>query len=176
MPRFGKRLVAKIVSANLSLPTSSAVDPRVEELCCGTLAILLDEFHDCFESSRLSHLDVVIAAYLCFCRISGFNGKAFCSGYSQSLNRITPGWRKFDYHISRTCKALPVSDFAHVLDLCWESLSADGLSPKDLPSLVHLSTILLHEAPQGRYTICLSSLCSSFSIRHTQSHSGFHDT
>jgi hypothetical protein len=71
-PPFGKRLVAKIISEN---PPSHVVDHQLEEFCSGSLAILLDEFHRCAQSSRLSHLDVVIATYVSFCRISEFNGK-----------------------------------------------------------------------------------------------------
>jgi hypothetical protein len=77
VPPFGKRLAAKIVSANAnaSLLASPIVDLQLEELCSGTLAILLDEFHNCSESSRMSHLDAVIATYVSLCRISGSNGE-----------------------------------------------------------------------------------------------------
>jgi hypothetical protein len=75
-PHFGRRLVAKIVSANHPLMASSVIDPQSEKLCSRTLAILLDEFHQCPESSRLSHLDVVVATYLSFCRIIEPSGKS----------------------------------------------------------------------------------------------------
>jgi len=52
-------------------------------------------------------------------------------------------------HVSNACRTFSVSDFSHILDLCLESLSSSQVSPLDLTCLVHLSTILLREAPQG---------------------------
>jgi hypothetical protein len=73
---FGKRLIAKIASANHSLVASSTDHLQLEKLCSGSLAILLEEMHHYPESSRLSHLDVVIATYVYLGRISDSNGKS----------------------------------------------------------------------------------------------------
>jgi hypothetical protein len=73
---FGKGLVAKIMSANHSLIVSSTDHLQLEKLCSGTLAILLEEMHYYPGSDRLSHLDVVMATYVCLGRISDSNGKS----------------------------------------------------------------------------------------------------
>ena len=78
IPLFGKPLVAKILSANDPFPSPSAVH-QSEDVCSGTLAILLDEFQYCAISRRSSHLDVVVATYLSFCRIFEFNGESATS-------------------------------------------------------------------------------------------------
>jgi hypothetical protein len=39
------------------------------------LAILFEEIYHYSESSRLSHLDLIIATYVCLGRISDLNGK-----------------------------------------------------------------------------------------------------
>ena len=75
-PPFGRRLATKVVSANDALSASSTDNLQLEKLWSGTLAILLEELHPCPESSRLSHLDVVVATYVCLCRISESTGKS----------------------------------------------------------------------------------------------------
>lgn len=55
-----------------------------------------------------------------------------------------------DQHMSKACKMLSVSDFAHVLDLCQDSVTGNELSSMDATGLVHLSALLLDNAPQSR--------------------------
>jgi hypothetical protein len=74
------------------------------------------------------------------------------------------GWHKFDLLICKACKDLPATDFSYMLDLCWESLSGNGLSSDDLTCLVHLSALLLHHAPQGRCIVKISLGCSPFPL------------
>jgi hypothetical protein len=72
-PPFGKRLVTKIVSVS-RLFSASRVNPQLKKLCSGTLSILLEELSYIPESSRLQELDIVVATYVSFCRISEPSG------------------------------------------------------------------------------------------------------
>lgn len=55
---------------------------------------------------------------------------------------------QFDEDVARMSRGLSVPEYSFVLDLVSESL-APGTSEQDLSCLVHLSTLLLHETPEG---------------------------
>lgn len=85
-PLLGKLLMTKIVSM-VNTPSASAdIELQLAELCTGTLAILLEECHLCSQRDRLPHLDLVVAAYVSFCRIRRFSGewRSFSFIYTKS--------------------------------------------------------------------------------------------
>lgn len=55
---------------------------------------------------------------------------------------------QFDDGVSRMSRGLSVAGYSFVMDLVTESLAAET-SEQDLACLVHLSTMLLHETPEG---------------------------
>lgn len=52
--------------------------------------------------------------------------------------------------MSTAYKHLSATDFSHILNLIVESLSSKGHSYEDLVCIVHLATLTLREAPQGK--------------------------
>lgn len=143
-PLMGRRLVAKVMATN-----TSQTNYQLSGLCVDSLAILIQELILCDESGRLLHLEAIVATYVAFWRLAESNGKS----YRQPSGSISPlfiDWRiQLDFTLSKACKSISAQEFSHTLDLCSESLSAGGISHKDLKCLVHLTGLLMHEAPQG---------------------------
>ncbi|RDB29584.1 hypothetical protein Hypma_015277 [Hypsizygus marmoreus] len=128
IPHVGKHLTIKMIQ----LPRPNRADTE-DEIRVTTLSILFQELHYYHGESRLSHLDLILAAYLSF---------------SGSLSLT--GCQQVDGHLSKTCKDLSVSEFTHVLEVISESLeNTTSQSPEVCTRLVQLSAVLMREHPQG---------------------------
>ena len=58
--------------------------------------------------------------------------------------------KHLDIKLGSACRSLSVDDFAAVLDLIFDMLSSQsGLSANDVASLIRLSAVVLHDAPEG---------------------------
>ncbi|TFK41397.1 Urb2/Npa2 family-domain-containing protein [Crucibulum laeve] len=125
---FGQRLASKIVALSQHTSGISALD----KARISAMAIILQELHYRTEDESTSHLDLVVTVYISFAR----------TVQPDSLDHL-------DELISKTCKALSPSQFAHVLGLVSESLITIRDSQNILTHLVHLSAVLLHEHPQS---------------------------
>jgi hypothetical protein len=142
---FGQRLASKML-------VSSALrkDGLWDDISVTTLAILLQELHYRSDHDCLVHLDVIIAVYVAFSRTVAPNGKHCITSVWLSY-RIILGRIRMDDHMAKACKLLSASYFSHILELTSASLSDTGHSPRDLTSLAHLSTILLHDHPDSMH-------------------------
>ena len=147
---IGKPITIKIVSSLRSAPKSS--HSGSEQLAVGAFAVLLEEFWHCPEGSRSPHLELSVATYISLSARVAPAGKFFHPflHLDQLLNSFFAVWiKELDALLLKTSKALPVLEFSGLLDFCQDSLAGEGLSPQDLACVVHLSTLLLSEAPQG---------------------------
>ncbi|KAF7982078.1 hypothetical protein HWV62_30382 [Athelia sp. TMB] len=143
---IGKPIAVKIVSSLRS--TSTPSHNGSEQLAVGAFAVLLEEFWNCPEDSRSPHLDLSVATYI-----------------SLSAHVAAAVWiKELDVLFLKTSKALPVSEFSGLLDFCQDSLAGEGLSPQDLACVVHLSTLLLSEAPQGTLKVIQAFTTGCFNL------------
>jgi len=108
------------------------------------LSLLLEELHLC-TADREIHLDLIVAAYVGFGRV-----------YADVI-------RDADIRISQAIKALSVPDFSSILDLVSDGLSHSGLDMQDLGNLVHLSSVMLPNAPEGTLKITQGHFTRSLS-------------
>lgn len=117
---------------------------------------MLTELDCCNEAdARQSQLGTIVAAYVLFSRLCRSEGQLSLSAPYSCFHAILMFiWcaivdqTQFDEDVARTSRALSVPEYSFVLELVFESLSSET-SEKDLACLVHLSTLLLHETPEG---------------------------
>ena len=66
------------------------------------------------------------------------------------LTNLGTDMKLLDTKLGTASRSLSADDFSTVLDLIYDGLSwQGGLSAKDVASLIRLSTIVLHDAPEG---------------------------
>lgn len=65
------------------------------------------------------------------------------------LNPTVAGHNRLDDGFAAACKKLSIQDFSDVLDLIIDGLAKQGLEKTSLCDLIHLSGILVHDAPEG---------------------------
>lgn len=73
-----------------------------------------------------------------------------------------------DAQVGTATRRLTVEEFSHLLDIVVEGIEYPGLEIGQSQRLIHLSTILLHDAPQGQYR--LSGVISCSMMRTLQGH------
>ncbi|THH28128.1 hypothetical protein EUX98_g6060 [Antrodiella citrinella] len=108
---------------------SSSAETVALEVYSATLAIALEELYlDVPDRSR--RLDFVVAAYL-------------------SFSRIVEAKDALDEALSKASKSLQVEDFDGMLDAVADGLKDEILPAEALLTLIHLSSLLLHNSPEG---------------------------
>ncbi|KAK7694414.1 hypothetical protein QCA50_001600 [Cerrena zonata] len=125
---LGQKLARQFLDEVSSASNSSGVANAILSIC-------LVEIH--FINERAEQLQFMVAIYLAFrlkCRNALGN------------NRLDDGF-------SIACKMLSVQDFSDVLDLVIDGLAKQGLEKTSLCDLIHLSGILVHDAPEGTLKI-----------------------
>ncbi|KAH9947654.1 Urb2/Npa2 family-domain-containing protein [Amylocystis lapponica] len=138
---FGSQLVGKLLSEPLEMKQSV-------EACMAVLAILLEELQASSATSRHTHMEGVITSYIAFSRLCG-----------------SAGIMALDHRLSSTFKMLEVVDFAYMLDFSLEALATPGpLSTDDIASLVHLSNVMMHDAPEGSLKVIQNHVTRCLSI------------
>lgn len=129
-PFLGHHLASKLISVLRDTPSVSR--KQCDQSCVSTFAILLEELCYRTDDERPVHLDVIVAVYIAFAESLG---KEACA--------------QLDNNITKTSKSLAPLEFAHVLGLISDSLSAANVPTSQLVQLVHLSVVLLHDHPQS---------------------------
>ncbi|KDQ54722.1 hypothetical protein JAAARDRAFT_60187 [Jaapia argillacea MUCL 33604] len=143
-PQYGPSIVRKILSA---VKNAEIEGEHVKDVCASSLAILLQEIRYAHQVDREKNLGTIVATYLAFSRISGSQGTA-----------------KLDSYIAKASRLLSVADFAYMLDLIAESLSTGVHSEDDLTVLIHLSSTLLREAPEGTLKVTQNHFSQTLSV------------
>ena len=73
-----------------------------------------------------------------------------CDVVNTNFAHLGTDMKQLDSKLGVACRSLSADDFAAVLDLIFDGLSLQGgLSTKDVASLIRLSCIVLHDAPEG---------------------------
>lgn len=85
------------------------------------------------------------------------------SSCALSSNLALAGRVELDALLLKSSKTRPVLEFSSLLEFCSASLAGEGLSSQDLACVVHLSTLLLSETPQGN-CLFLGRDCSSLNM------------
>ena len=80
-----------------------------------------------------------------------------------------------DDRFATACRTFGIKDFSDVLGLVIDGLAKQGLQKTSLCDLIHLSEILVHNAPEGRPTLrrfIITRSLTSFvgTLRTTQEH------
>ncbi|KAL4243177.1 hypothetical protein ABKN59_000993 [Abortiporus biennis] len=101
------------------------------EVCIAILSLLIEELHHA--ANHEHHLNVLLTVYLSIGRRFGGTEVADC--------------------MSKFVKKLSLPDFSYALDLIIDGLTSPGLRHLDLVHLIHLSSIMVHEAPEGSLKI-----------------------
>ncbi|KIK97656.1 hypothetical protein PAXRUDRAFT_135830 [Paxillus rubicundulus Ve08.2h10] len=113
----------KLASAMLR---GGASDGLGVDVCSNVFALLFEELRCAHDLSHSAHLDLVVAFY--------------------SVNGGDRGSEST--HVAATSK-LSVDDFSHLLDTVAEGIGGSGLQACQRERLIHLSMVLLHDAPRG---------------------------
>ncbi|KAI0670121.1 Urb2/Npa2 family-domain-containing protein [Trametes maxima] len=104
------------------------------------LVILLGEVQVAPPTGRGERLEFVIVAYLTLSKLCG----------NQELASL-------ESRLGAACRTFSMKDFGTLLELIYESLpSQSGLGIEDVASLIRLSPVVLHNAPEGTSKICQS--------------------
>ncbi|KAI0042673.1 hypothetical protein FA95DRAFT_540396 [Auriscalpium vulgare] len=138
---------------------SSTQGPNSPDTTLVVLGILLAELNSAAEGERTPQLGHVLAAYVVFSRSSEHKDR-----------------ERFDELVVKLFHNLSVSEFSSALELVQETL-ATGLQSEDANCLVHLASLMLHEAPestlkivQTHFTQCLHlfvSQCAAGTVTRT---------
>ena len=140
---FGEKLAQQYFEEG----KNSANSPRVSS---AIFSICLAELH--FIQDRHEQLQFVLAIYLDFRLKCGdtrtFN--VFHLHQEITLNLAWAGSTHLDGGFSAACKKPGTHDFADVLSLVIDGLAKQGLEKPSLCDLIHLSEILIHDAPEGK--------------------------
>ncbi|KAF8350279.1 hypothetical protein F5887DRAFT_944597 [Amanita rubescens] len=105
----------------------------VNEARTMTLAMMFQELQCLPEGEQAKQLERVLAVYVSFASVLDDEGRDRLDGY-----------------MSRACRNVSASNYAHVLDLVLETLSNyKSYPPAGLTQLVHLATRLLKDYPQS---------------------------
>ncbi|KAF9243805.1 Urb2/Npa2 family-domain-containing protein [Melanogaster broomeanus] len=102
------------------------------EIRASVLALLFEELRCTPVLSHSTHLDLIVAFY-------SVNG----ADRGSEVERI------LDSRVSQASKKLSVEDFSHLLDTLAEGIGGSDLQACQRERLIHLSMVLLHDAPQG---------------------------
>ncbi|THH21561.1 hypothetical protein EW146_g35 [Bondarzewia mesenterica] len=139
-PGLGKRLTQMIASEKL--PSAKASSQK----CNAVLAILLTELLCCAEADRTSQLGLIVSAYVIFFHLCEEQGRKI-----------------LDESLAKICHSLSVAEFSFTLDLVLETLSIQS-GVEDLTCLVHLTALLLHDAPEGTLKVVQAHLTRCLDI------------
>ncbi|KAF8624871.1 hypothetical protein AX15_005748 [Amanita polypyramis BW_CC] len=127
---FGCSLALKIVAVNNGDRHASLDDARIV-----TLSMMFQELRCLPEGCQAEQLDQIVAVYVSFSPILDSKGQERLDGY-----------------MSRACRNISVSNYAHMLDLVSEVLSNHrACSPGGLMQIVYLATRLLKDYPQNTF-------------------------
>ncbi|CAL1696498.1 unnamed protein product [Somion occarium] len=139
IPMFGQELARKFLSLKSDAAQDSSALPH------SILAIALEELHTGKQHGE--QLQFVVAIYLAFCV------------RSNSICR-----KDLDDCIISACKKLTVQDFSGVLNLVIDGLTKQGLEKTSLGDLIHLSGVLVHNAPEGTLKVTQEYVTRSLSL------------
>ncbi|OBZ78847.1 hypothetical protein A0H81_00559 [Grifola frondosa] len=145
---FGRSLVGSLI---LFAPEQRK---NAADICTPILAILAEELQKCLSTSREVYLEYVITAYLAFAYLCG-----------------PEGLKTLDAQVSSTCRTLAVADFTHALDIIFEALPISaGLPLRDVASLIRLTGLMLHDAPDGTSKVTQNHMtrCLNLFADHTE--------
>ncbi|KAI6102377.1 Urb2/Npa2 family-domain-containing protein [Pisolithus thermaeus] len=98
--------------------------------CPGVLALLFEELWCLPDISNLEYLETIAALY------------SICGTEMEVRNAL-------DIQVAKAARELSIDYFAHLLSVIAEGIEDPRLPVGRCKSLIHLSTILLHDAPQG---------------------------
>lgn len=123
--KFGRGLVGKLL-----------VNPKLArfvELCRSTLDVLLEELRESAEKEKQVYLEYTVVAYIAGSRAGDTSQATLWNG-----------------QLSNACRSLSLVDFSYLLDYVFEALARTGsTNTNDLASLIRLSNLLVHDAPEG---------------------------
>ncbi|TFK57438.1 hypothetical protein OE88DRAFT_1651155 [Heliocybe sulcata] len=132
---LGQDIVVKVSPQVKSAKRTDSYD----RLCRSILSVLLEEYRYIPNIDRQYQVEIATAFYITSIGISSSEGR---EGIDGSMSRFS--------------KALSVRDFTHVLDLISEAALSSRGSPAELRHLIHLSTLLLRDPPEGTLKVTQS--------------------
>ncbi|KAL5518587.1 hypothetical protein ACEPAH_270 [Sanghuangporus vaninii] len=142
---FGFQLVQRIMPAD----RYSSSNEEVKSYCTQILLLLLEELDSLNTEEREKHISSTVAAYILFV------------GRLQLVDQS-----ECDAALGHTFKTLSVVEFGHVLSLLCEALEKGLATNAETRTALHLSSILIGDAPEGtmkvtqeHFEACLSIFC-----------------
>ncbi|KAK2462096.1 hypothetical protein APHAL10511_006559 [Amanita phalloides] len=127
---FGCRLASKIMATG-----KDDISPPLDEARVMTLAMIFQEVQCLPEDEQAGHLEQVIAVYVLFALVLDETGR-----------------ERLNIYMSRACKNMTSSNYAHILNLVSEALSNhEAYAPGYFARMVYLATRLLKDYPQSTF-------------------------
>lgn len=83
------------------------------------------------------------------------------------------GRRELDELMARFFKTMSAAGFSDLLELVLDGLSKQGLSLPDVASVVHVYSVLLQNAPEGKYICDARMMLLTLAPRFIESDTGF---
>ncbi|KAI0067870.1 hypothetical protein BV25DRAFT_1876669 [Artomyces pyxidatus] len=140
---LGMRLVQAMASSKEYSSASHSESILFQRAGITVFAVLLAELEDSTGNDREKQLGCIFAAYITLVRV-------FSQTYKVQL----------DEHLSKILRKLPVPDFSFALELVSGPLSKRD-RPEHLGDIIHLSALMLHEAPDGTLKVVQTHLTQS---------------
>ncbi|KAH7921149.1 hypothetical protein BV22DRAFT_1038989 [Leucogyrophana mollusca] len=127
---LGQNIAATLLRNSRSSGRTPCLESPSGDICSSTLDLLFEELFSLPALDHSRRLDVIAAVYMAF------------SGDKETA-------AQFDRRVEQACKRLAMPDFSHLLGVLYDGIVHDDLLPAERARLVHLSSVLLHNAPQG---------------------------
>ncbi|KAI6047021.1 Urb2/Npa2 family-domain-containing protein [Pisolithus marmoratus] len=127
--RIGIKLATMVMQSALH-SRSLLVDTEHAKACPGVLALLFEELRCLPDISNSAYVETIAALYSVY-------------GTEMEVRKA------LDVQVATASGKLSVDNFAQLLSVIAEGIEDPGLLVDQCKSLIHLSTILLHDTPQG---------------------------
>lgn len=169
IPLFGTSLTTKFLSS----AASSLAQTNLQEASSSLIALLLEE--NCLRNQQTVYHEILTAAYVGISRLLTAEGTAQPTTALHIIELASSGLDKIDSILSRGCKLFTITQFSCMLALCSEFISREATSA-DVTAVVHLTAVLLHDAPPGNQSIARNIATLTPSSRYAETYAGHNNT
>lgn len=148
-PPFGRALTSRQLASS-----RHDDDVRPPETFVAILSIVQAELGRQRTSGAENDLSPVIATYLVFSSFCQGSGESGCNGVVpiEHNNSSLPGLDELDNCLAKMCRLSTPPEFMALLDLVFNGFSSRGLSEANTGDLIHVSDVMMRNAPEGVYS------------------------
>ena len=151
LPHFSAILASKIRTAG---PSADSGD---SERLTVALSLAREELAFTDQATRASQLGIIVAIFVSFADTDEMTGRCTHLRTICPLTCQETARSGMDIEMTRFSRGLDLTDFGATLDIVWDGLRDGHLNDAQLGTLMRLSSLFMHNAPEGPFPPSLAS-------------------